>query len=288
MWSPRVLIASLLCAVLGIAGLWLARARATPAPSVHRFNAPGAYALAKAQVALGPRPAGSAAERRAAAMLVHDLPNGHFEAVPGGLRNIVGSLPGNSTPAILLIAHYDTTDVPGYLGANNSAAAVGAVVELARALKADQRATDRPIRFLLSDGEEAPPGFTDFVTSGLRGSRAYAAAHGSAIGDVIVLDFIGNRGLRLPRETGSDQALWQRLRAAAAKVGEASVFPDVTRSEILDDHTPFARRGIPAIDLIDFDYPCWQKRCDTMRQVSPRSIDAAGESVLELVRELRR
>src|SRR5215471_11734706 len=165
MRSPRVLIASLLFAVLGVAGLWLAHARATPAPTVHRFDAPAAYALARAQVALGPRPAGSAASHRAAAMLVGDLPNGHFEAVPGGLRNVV---------------------------ANNSAAAVGAVIELARALKADQRPTDRPIRFLLSDGEEAPPGFTDFVTSGLRGSRAYAAAHGSAIGDVIVLDFIGN------------------------------------------------------------------------------------------------
>jgi len=288
MRSPRVLIASLLFAVLGVAGLWLAHARATPAPTVHRFDAPAAYALARAQVALGPRPAGSAASRRAAAMLVGDLPNGHFEPVPGGLRNVVGSLPGNGQQAILLIAHYDTTDVPGYVGANNSAAAVGAVIELARALKADQRPTDRPIRLLLSDGEEAPPGFTDFVSSGLRGSRAYAAAHGTAIGDVIVLDFIGNRGLRLPRESGSDQGLWMQLRAAAAKVGEASVFPDTERSEILDDHTPFARRGIPAIDLIDFNYPCWQKRCDTMRQVSERSIDAAGESVLELVRELRR
>jgi glutaminyl-peptide cyclotransferase len=287
MWSPRVLIASLLLAVLGIVG-FIAHARATPPPTVHRFDAAAAYALAKAQVALGPRPAGSAAERRAATMLVRDLPSAHFEAVPGGLRNIVGSLPGNGDPAILLIAHYDTTDVPGYLGANNSAAAVGAVVELARALKADQRATDRPIRFLLSDGEEAPPGFTDFVTSGLRGSRAYAAAHGSAIGDVIVLDFVGNHNLRLPREAGSNPTLWAQLRAAAARVGEASVFPDTSRTEILDDHTPFTQLGIPAIDLIDFDYPCWQKRCDTMKQVSQRSIDASGESVLELVRELRR
>ncbi len=288
MRSPRVLIASLLFAVLGVAGIWLAHARAAPSPSTHRFDAARAYALARAQVALGPRPAGSAAERRGAAMLVRDLPGGHYEAVPGGLRNVVGSLPGDGRSAILLIAHYDTTDVPGYLGANNSAAAVGAVVELARALRRDQSSADRPIRFLLSDGEEAPPGFTDFVSSGLRGSRAYVAAHGSAIGDVIVLDFIGNRGLRLPREQGSNEALWAQLRAAAANVGEASVFPDATRSEILDDHTPFARRGIPAIDLIDFDYPCWQKRCDTMKQVSQRSIDAAGESVLELVRELRR
>ena len=106
---------------------------------------------------------------------------------------------------------------------------------------------------------------------------------------MIVLDFIGNHGLRLPREAGSTSTLWARLRAAAAKVGEASVFPDATRrrrSTTTTRRSPTA--GIPAIDLIDFDYPCWQKRCDTMGKVSQRSIDAAGESVLELLRELRR
>lgn len=277
-----------LTAALAAVSAFVAQTAIVPAPTVHRFDAAGAYALARTQVAFGPRPAGSAAERRAAALLVRRLPHGHFEPVPGGLRNIVGELAGRPGLAILLIAHYDTTDVPGYVGANNSAAAVGAVVELARALRRDQRPTDRAIRFLLTDGEEAPPGFTDFLTSGLRGSRAYAAAHAGQIADVIVLDFVGNHGLRLPRESGSNAALWARLRRAARRVGESAVFPDTVGPEIYDDHTPFARAGVPAIDLIDFDYPCWQKPCDTMRQVARGSIDAAGESVLALVRELRR
>jgi Peptidase family M28 len=286
--SPRrIAIAAALAAVLGCGAL-LAHAATVPVPSRHDFDAAGAYALARQQVDLGPRPAGSAASRKAAALLVDKLPGGHLEAVPNGLRNIVGGLPGHGGKAVLVVAHYDTTYVPGYVGANNSAAAVGAVIELAAALKRDQRGADRPIRFLLTDGEEAPSGSANFLTSGLRGSRAYAAAHGAQIADVIVLDFIGNHGLRLPREAGSDIELWGRMRAAAAKVGEESVFPDATRGQVYDDHTPFADRGIPAIDLIDFDYPCWQKRCDTMRKVSQRSIDAAGESVLELVRELRR
>ncbi len=72
------------------------------------------------------------------------------------------------------------------------------------------------------------------------------------------------------------------------KVGTASYFPDDVRSEIQDDHTPFVRAGMRAIDLIDFDYPCWQKPCDTMDQLSTRSLDASGETVLQLVRELRR
>jgi len=265
-----------------------AKPAAVPKPKVDRFDAARAYGLAARQVALGPRPPLSAAQREAATFLRAALPSGRFEAVPNGLRNIVGSLPGR-LPAMLVVAHYDTTDVPGYLGANNSAAAVGAVVELARDLRRDQRRGDRAIRFLLTDGEEAPRPFdgTDFYDKALRGSRAYAAKHAREIELVVLLDFIGNRTLRLRRDPSSTPSLWARLRAAAQRVGVSRVFPAGTQGTVLDDHTPFLRAGIPAIDLIDFDYPCWQKPCDTMAKVSKASIDAAGEAALELLRELR-
>jgi hypothetical protein len=260
---------------------------AIPRPKVDRFDAPAAMEWARRQVALGPRPAGSPAQRQAADLLVKALPNGRFVDIGDGLRNIEGSIAGTGKP-IVLVAHYDTTPVPGYVGANNSAAGVGAVVELAKALARDQRPGDRPIEFLLTDGEEAPtyPVEGDFYSQGLRGSRA--AAPGVDAEAVIVLDFIAQKGLRIPREAGSDAALWAKLRRAARTVGVPSVFPDGLHSEILDDHTPFARAGMPAIDLIDFDYPCWQKACDTMDQLSTRALDAAGETVLQLVRELRR
>jgi len=266
-----------------------ARSAAVPKPKIDRFDAGRAYALAARQVALGPRPPLSAAQRSAAEFLRTLLPNGRFEPIDGGLRNIVGELPGRM-PAILLVAHYDTTDEPGYLGANNSAAAVGAVVELARALRRARRPGDRAVRFLLTDGEEAPRPFdgTDFYDKGLRGSRAYVAAHKGEIQRVVVLDFIGNRDLRLRRDQSSDPVLWDRLRSAARRAGVGRVFPTTAQGTVLDDHTPFLRAGISAIDLIDFDYPCWQKLCDTMKQVSKASIDAAGEAVLKLVSELRR
>jgi hypothetical protein len=264
-----------------------AASAAVPRPTVDRFDAPAAMAWARRQVALGPRPAGSDAQRAAADLLVGALPGGRFVDIGDGLRNIEGELPGRGEP-ILLVAHYDTTPVPGYVGANNSAAGVGAVIELARALRRDQRPTDRPIRLLLTDGEEAPtyPVQGDFFSQGLRGSRAAAQTIDAEA--VIVLDFIAQKGLRIEREAGSDAALWSRLRAAARQVGVARVFPDELRSEIQDDHTPFARAGMPAIDLIDFDYPCWQKPCDTMDKLSTRSLDASGEAVLQLVRQLRR
>ena len=256
------------------------------AARVDRFDAPAAYRWAKRIVALGPRPAGSATSRRVAGLLGPALPNSRLDPVPGDLQNVVGSLPGRGAP-ILLIAHYDTTPVKDYVGANNSAAAVGAVIELARALKRDHGR--RAVRFVLTDGEEPPtfPVQGDFYSVALRGSR-HEAETGPRPSAVIVLDFVGQKNLRIPHEPGSDSELWARLRAAAKRVGVARVFPDEDQGTVLDDHTPFARRGIPAIDLIDFDYPCWQKPCDTVDKLDVRSIDAAGEAVLELVRELRR
>jgi len=263
-----------------------AAAPVVPVPRTNAFDAPAAMRWAERQVRLGPRPAGSAAQRRAAAFLRAALPEGRFVELDGGLRNIVGEIPGTGKP-ILVVAHYDTAPVDDHVGANDSAAGVGAVIELARALRRDG-AAGRPVQFLLTDGEEAPdhPPAGSFYDEGLRGSKA--AAQTMDPGEVIVLDFIGQEGLRLPRELGSDPELWARLRAAARRAGVERVFPRSTRPEILDDHTPFVRRGIPSIDLIDFDYDCWHKPCDTLDKLSVSSVDAAGEAVLELIRELRR
>src|SRR5439155_13866589 len=84
-------------------GLVATGALATPSPAP--FDGAYAYELVKLQLSHGPRPAGSAAQRAVAERLVALLPGGHFEAVPGGLRNMVGELPGRS-PAIVVAAHY--------------------------------------------------------------------------------------------------------------------------------------------------------------------------------------
>ena len=276
--------ASFLVAALLLAGSGGAAAAAKPRA---QFDGRYAYELTKLQLSFGPRPAGSAAQQAAAERLVKLLPRGRFEAVPGGLRNIVGELPGRK-PAIVVAAHYDTTDVPGYLGANNSAAGVGAVIALARALRSDRASPGQAaIRFVLFDGEEAPSGFADFYSEGLRGSRAYAGTHAREIREVIVLDFIALAGEELRRDPTSDAGLWSRLRAAAVRAHTPALFPTGAQGEVLDDHTPFLRAGVPAIDLIDFDYPCWQKVCDDLSKVSLKSLTRVGSTVLELLRAER-
>jgi glutaminyl-peptide cyclotransferase len=261
---------------------------AVPKPHVDRFDAPRAFALIRRELSYGQRPAGSAQLQRLAEVLRRALPNGHFEAVKAhpGLRNVVGTLPGRA-PAIVLGAHYDSEYHPkGFVGANDSAAGTAAVVELARDLRST---SGREVRFVLFDGEEEGPGCSNarFATCALRGSRAYVAAHRGEVGQMVLLDYIANQGVRLPREGSSDAALWARVRAAATAVGVGAVFPPTDQVTIFDDHTPFLRAGIPAVDLIDFSYRYADGLQDTIDKLSVASLDAVGETVYALVRELR-
>jgi glutaminyl-peptide cyclotransferase len=102
----------------------------------------------------------------------------------------------------------------------------------------------------------------------------------------VLLDFVGDKRLSIPREALSDRRLWARLRAAARRVGAGRAFPDRSAGAVLDDHLPFIRRGVPSIDLIDFDFPCFHRPCDDLSAVSERSLDRVGEAVYELLASL--
>lgn len=266
---------------------------ATPTPAVDRFDASKALATVRLQLAAGQRPAGSPQLRRVAEQLRAKLPGGRFEDLPDGpythgLRNIVGEIPG-AKPAIVLAAHYDTEYHPkGFVGANDAAAAVGTVIEVARDLKAMKRPSGAPaIAFVLFDGEEEPFATDDFYRDALRGSKAYVNAHPGQTRAMLLLDYIGNRGVRLPRESSSDPRIWSAVRAAARRVGVGAVFPLDPETAIVDDHSPFLSAGVPAVDFIDWSYPVKDTIDDTYDQLSARAIDAVGETVVELLRTWR-
>ena len=280
-------------ALLLLAGCGGGAASSTAGKSPNRFDAARAWQLVERQVAVGQRPAGSRRLRRLATELRPLLPSGRFEAIPGepALRNVVGALPG-VRPAIVLGAHYDTlASPPGFVGANNGAAGTAVVIEASRALRHMPAGLGaREVRFVLFDGEE-PPGRLpeegpNFYAEGLRGSRAYAAAHPGQTEAMILLDYVGNRGLLLPREASSSESLWSRLLIAAETAGAARFFSAQTGPEIVDDHTPFLRQGVPAVDLIDWRYP-GHSRADRLGRLSRRSLDGVGETVVRLVGELR-
>jgi len=261
--------------------------------SPDRFDADAAWRLTRLQVGIGQRPAGSPQLRRLALKLRQMLPAGGFEPLPGevGLRNVIGTLPGRQ-PGVVVAAHYDTLARPrGFVGANNGAAGTAIVIEAARALRRMQAGPDaREVRFVLFDGEEPaevrPEETADFYSEGLRGSRAYVAANRGRTGQMILLDYVGNRGLFLPRERTSTEWLWRQLVDAARTVGAGRVFSEENGAALEDDHTPFLRAGVPAVDLIDWRYP-GHSLADGLDKLSPQSLDAVGETVVQLVEELR-
>jgi hypothetical protein len=263
---------------------------AVPGASVNRFDGARAMAMAKMQVDAGQRPAGSPTLRRVAEQLKAQLPNGRFEPVPAHprLRNIVGELPGPG-PVIVIGAHYDSEYHPkGFVGANDAAAAVGTVVELSRALaKLPRTAVSPGIRFVLFDGEEEAAPTDDFYRDALRGSKSYVQLHAEEVRAMLLLDYIGNKGVRLPREASSTSSLWDDVRAAAKRVNVADVFPGGTSVGIVDDHTPFLRAGIPAVDFIDWSYRYKDTVQDTYDKLSTDSVDAVGETVVEVIRSWR-
>jgi hypothetical protein len=271
-------------AVAALAAAALALASPAPRPAVDRFDERAAWSWLVRQVHLGPRPAGSATSRRLAALLKAALPRGTFQPVPGGLRNVVGFVHGRDPSRYVVVgAHYDTKDIPGFVGANDGAGGTAVVLQLARTIKPRQL---RPsVVFVFFDGEEATDDRRPFLETGLRGSKVAAARYGKAEA-MVLLDFVADRDLSIPREEFSNVPLWGRLRAAARRVGVGAVFPPTTFDGIYDDHYPFLQRGVPSIDLIDFTFPCWHKRCDDLSAVSIRSVDAVGEAVYEMLRSL--
>jgi glutaminyl-peptide cyclotransferase len=251
--------------------------------SADSFDGAAAFRLLRRQVELGPRPAGSAESRRLARLLKRIVPRGEYQDVPGGLRNVVGTVRGREPGYVVVGAHYDTKDLSGFVGANDGGSGTAIAAQLARTIRRPRHT----VRFVFFDGEESPRGTPsgDFEEEGLRGSRAAAEAFRDARA-MVLLDMVGDRRLAIRYEDNSSPGLWRKLRAAARRVGALEVFPQGDQGPVSDDHIPFLDRGVPSIDLIDFDFPCWHRRCDDMSAVSAQSVNAVGETIYELLKTL--
>ena len=138
------------------------------------------------------------------------------------------------------------------MGANDGAAGTAVVPQLARTLRRPRHT----IQFVFFDGEETPRGAPDseFERTGCAAARSPRPLPRARA--MVLLDFVGDRRLRIPREGNSDG----RASGAAARRREASGrgrrLPRRDPGGVLDDHMPFLRQGVPSIDLIDFDFPC--------------------------------
>ena len=290
----------LIAAVLALAALPLGCGgddESSPA-APGRFDEDRAFNDLRAQVEIGPRPAGSQGAREVVALIASRLREAGAEdvRVQRPWRNVVATIPGREPGVVVVGAHHDTKDdVPDFEGANDGASGVAVALELARVLAPEAPLDGPAIQLALFDAEEAR-GDREFALDGMRGSRQFVdyASTGTQgaprledIAAMVLFDLVGDCDLRIPREANSDAGLYSEFEAAAEHAGGNSGPFGGESSGVLDDHIPFREAGIPAVDLIDFAYgpgsppgAYWHTPEDTLDKVCPESLDAVGEAAL--------
>jgi glutaminyl-peptide cyclotransferase len=253
-------------------------------------------------VAFGPRPSGSEANRQLQAYILAQLKTCKCQVTedaftaqtpkgPIAMKNILAKFPGKSGKAVVVTGHFDTKLFPGrkFVGASDGGSSAGLLLELARVLAGQPRTDDVYLAWL--DGEEAVR--TEWAgEDNLYGSRHLAqrwSKDGTAlkIKGLINVDMIGDKHLDIDQETNGNAALNRLVWTTASELGYAAYFTRNTRATE-DDHIPFIKAGIPAIDLIDFDYEPWHTDEDTMDKLSAQSLEIVGTVVLEVIQKLER
>lgn len=272
---------------------------APPADKTDGFDGKRAYAHVAKQVGFGPRPSGSPAIAQLQEHIQSELASygckvetDAFSAdTPGGrlpMKNIVAKIPGDKPGIIVLATHYDTKLLQNFVGADDGASSTAVMLELARLLCPQHRGHAVWIAFL--DGEEAVKFIWEDPDNryGSRQMAAQLAMSGDLkkIKALLLADMVGSRKLRFKREENSTNGLTDLVWSTAARLGYASVFVNES-TPIEDDHIIFLKRGVPAVDVINFEIPYWHTTQDTLDKVSAKSLAITGHVFFESVKQLQ-
>ena len=292
--------------VLSIAAPFLVACQGDQAPP-RPFDGAQAFYYVEAQLAFGPRIPGTP-EHQAAGRWLDSLMRERADVVVAQdwvhvsragdslpMRNVLGRFNLDAPSRILFLAHWDTrpkadgpkssdpeAPVPG---ANDGGSGVAVLLGVADALRAMPPRTGVDILFV--DGEDY--GIFADKDDVLVGSR-YFVDHlpdGPTPRYAILLDLVADLNQRFPKEGNSligapdvVKEVWD----AARQIGYGHVFVNATGQAITDDHIPLQQAGIPAINIIDFDYPHWHTPEDTIDKISAASLQVTGDVALEMVR----
>ncbi len=272
------------------------------------FDGARAFSETEALVQISPRDAGTGSGRIAAIHLETRLKALGYKTVvdtfseetPAGkmfFNNVLGRLPGNTDRLIILASHFDTKAgiSDDFQGANDSGSSSGVLLELARVLS-ERAPFETEFLVAFFDGEECRTKYGP--TDGLHGSRRLAQqilAGGGAdlVEAMILLDMVGDKDLNITVPRNSSQKLVKELFFAAHEVGVRPVF-SLGPGSMLDDHVPFLLAGMPAIDVIDFEYGSapglndyWHTEEDTLDKLSAESMQTVGDTILRMVENLQ-
>ena len=279
---------------------------APPAAQTGGFDGAKAYDQVAKLVAFGPHPPASDGIR-AVQQYIHsqlqtfgcavedDDFNAQTDMGTLAMKNIVAKIPGTGQGIILLLTHYDTKRVDNFVGAEDGGSSSGLMLEMARILCGRPKQANAVwIAFL--DGEETQAHFDWTDSDSVYGSREMAArialsGDTKRVRAVILADMVGQKNLIITRDSESTKWLTDLIWRTAASLGYKDVF--VSQEAFNgDDHEPFLKRGMPAVDIIDLqDYinlGYWHTTKDTLDKISPRSLAIVGHVILESVDQLQK
>lgn len=278
----------------------------TPAisPVAGAFNGERAMEHVKKQVEIGPRIPGSPELAKTREYLIGALKSSGLAvrtdefsaATPLGEKkmvNLTAEIAGESKEVIIISSHYDSKYFKDmkFVGANDPGSSVATLLEIGRVLGAAQQKPKLTYWLVFFDGEEAfcenwddcsKPGAPDNTY----GSRQYVSElrknnELERVRAMILLDLMGYKNLELGRDTLSTRWLQDIIWRTAREMGHGKYFIDRPEGVGADDHEPFLRAGIPAVDLIQLNgYPHWHRADDTIDKVSAQSMKIVGETVL--------
>lgn len=257
---------------------------------IPNFNEKRAFQDLEYQLSLGPRIPGTTGHVQILDWMQSELEAYHWKVERQELEfkgkkiiNLIASR--GSGEYILFGAHYDSRiysdqDVDPSLrsepvpGANDGASGVAVLLEIGRTLPLDLQ---KAVKLVFFDAEDNG-GIDDW--DWILGSRAFVQELNDTPSAVVIVDMIGDAELEVYYERNSDVVLMEQIWQQASYLGYENIFIPEYRHSMLDDHTPFVEAGIPAVDLIDFDYPYWHTTRDTLDKVSAESLKAIGDTLI--------
>lgn len=280
------------------------------------FDGDRAFEHVRKQVELGPRPAGSAELEKTRNYMIEQLKSyglnvttDEFHATtPVGDRkiiNVIAELPGESNDVVIISSHYDTKLFKEFkfVGANDGGSSTGALLEIARVMAAKKQKSRLTYWFVFFDGEEAfcldwddchnpnPANPKDPLPDHTYGSRHLVAQlieknELKRVRAMILLDMIGYKNLRLGRDDMSMTWLQDIVWQTAKQIGYGSQFVDAREGVGDDDHAPFLRAGVDALDIIQLSTyrsnatEYWHTKEDTLDKISAKSLKIVGDAVI--------
>src|SRR2546423_2773947 len=283
----------------------------SPEKSASEFDGSRALEHVRRQVEFGPRPAGSAELEKTRGYIIDQLKSyglnvmtDEFHPVtPQGEKkmvNVTAELPGESSDVIIISSHYDTKYFKEFkfAGANDGGSSTGALIEIARVLAAQKTKPKFTYWFVFFDGEEAfchewedcknftRAGTTKELPDNTYGSRymveqLIAKGQLKRVRAMILLDLMGYKELQLGRPDLSARWLVDIVWQTARDIGYGSYFVNSREGVDDDDHKPFLRAGVDALDVIQLaTYPYWHTKEDTLDKISAKSLKIVGDTMI--------